>query len=291
MMMRRKFACTLGRCLAAILLLPLLALPAQAQIIDVVGSTTVRALMTPAAEAYRRAHPEVVIHVAGGGSGVGAAAMLAGRASIGMMSREPNAAEAAGLRAQGVQRVRVAYDAVAVVVSDALYHRGDIHALKVADIAAIYRGTIRNWQAVGGPDRNILVIDRVSRSGTHQVFADHILAGGAVTADAVVVESNPDSQTLLDASDQAIAYLPFGAVNDDRIHAVALLQGGKSYIADRNSVLSGNYPLRRSLYVLYKKDAPAYVHDFIHFLRSQAADPIIRRAGYLPTAHQPSLSR
>jgi len=282
MIMRNPLYHTLTRWLLAALLLPLLSLPAHAQIIDVVGSTTVRALMEPAVDAYRRLHPEVIIHVGGGGSGVGAAAMLDGRASIGMMSREPDADEAARLKQQGIARVRIAYDAVAVVISDALYHHGGVHALKIADIAAIYRGAIRNWQAVGGPDRRILVIDRVTHSGTHQTFVDHLLGGGAITPDAVIVESNRDSKTLLIASDQAIAYLPFGAIDDDRIHAVALLQGDKSFIADNNSVLDGSYPLRRSLYLLYKTDAPAYVHDFIHYLSSPAAAPIIRQAGYLP---------
>jgi len=276
----------LPRWLVAVLLLPLLSLPAQAQIIDVVGSTTVRALMEPAVDAYRQLHPEVMIHVGGGGSGVGAAAMLDGRASIGMMSREPSADEADRMRKQGIERVRIAYDAVAVVVSDELYHQGGIHALKITDVVAIYRGTIRNWQAVGGPDRHILVIDRVTHSGTHQTFVDHLLGGGAITSDAVIVESNRDSKTLLIASDQAIAYLPFGAVNDDRIHAVALLQDGKNYIADNNSVRDGSYPLRRSLYVLYKKDAPAYVHAFVHYLSSAAAAPIIRQAGYLPAGQK-----
>lgn len=62
--------------------------------------------------------------LAGGSSGVGAAAMLDGRASIGMMSCEPSSDEADRMRQQGIERVRIAYDAVAVVVSDELYHQG-----------------------------------------------------------------------------------------------------------------------------------------------------------------------
>jgi len=273
-----------GACLGLLLSLVMLSVSAHAQIIDVVGSTTVKALMDPAVEAYRQLQPNVIIHVSGGGSGIGAVAMIDGRASIGMMSREPDVDEATRMRQQGIERVRIARDAVAVVISDALYHKGDVHVLKVADIAAIFQGGVRNWKAVGGPDRRILVIDKVRHSGTRHVFAKFILGDGKadVTSEAVIVGNNKDMKTLLVASDQAIGFLPFGAVNDDSVHAVALLQAGKNYVADSQSVRDGSYPIRRSLYLLYKKDAPAYVHAFIEYLRSPKGAVFISTAGYLP---------
>ena len=143
--------------------------PVQAQIISIVGSTTVKAFIEPAATAYRRTHPDVIIHISGGGSGVGAASVSDGRATLGMMSRELEGKEAA--RMHGIEQVRVGYDAVAVVVSDPVFHQGDVHALSKADMAAIYRGEIRNWQSVGGADRRILLIDKEKQRGTRHVFA------------------------------------------------------------------------------------------------------------------------
>ena len=266
------------------LLLLCWSLPVQAQIIDIVGSTTVKVLMEPAVDAYKQIQPDVIIHVGGGGSGVGAAAMIDDRASIGMMSREPEADEADRMQQRGIQRVRIAYDAIAVMVSGLLFHQYHIQALKVADIAEIYRGNIRNWQELGGPNRQIMVLDRVRHSGTHVTFANHVLGSGSQTIDpdAVTVESNTGIGTLLVASDQAIGYLPFGTVKNNRFHAVALIQNSQSYQANARNVLDGSYPLSRSLYVLYHKDAPAYVHAFIDYLQSAKAAPIIRRVGYIP---------
>ncbi len=258
--------------------------PVRAQIIEVAGSTTVKALMEPAVAAYKKRRPDVIIHVRGGGSGVGAAAMIDDRASIGMMSREPEADEVERMDKLGIKRVRIAYDAVVVVISDHIYHRGGVHALKMTDVAGIYRGEIRNWQAVGGPDRRILVLDKEKSRGTRHVFAHFILGDARAdsTPDAVVLGSNRDMRTLLIASDQAIGFLPFGAVDDDKTHAVALLHDGKHSLADQQSVRNGSYPLTRSLYLLYREDAPAYVHAFIDYLRSKAVAPIIRQVGYLP---------
>lgn len=40
--------------------------PARAEVIEVAGSTTVRAFMEPAADAWHQLHPDVVIAVRGG---------------------------------------------------------------------------------------------------------------------------------------------------------------------------------------------------------------------------------
>ncbi|MDX8405944.1 MAG: substrate-binding domain-containing protein [Mariprofundus sp.] len=270
-------------CMRSLMLVVLmLAAPvARAQIIEIAGSTTVKAFIEPAAEAYRKIHPEVVIRVRGGGSGAGASAVIDGRASLGMMSREPDTDEAGHM--QAIERVRIGYDAVAVVVSKLLYLKGHVHGLKREEVAAIYRGEITNWQAVGGPDRRILVIDKEMQRGTRQVFAAYILGGAHAqgAADAVVVGPNRDMKTLLLSSDQAIGFLPFGEAVGD-LHALELLEKGQGYMADIASVRDGSYPLSRSLYLLHRKDAPSYVRDFVAYLISNQGQQILRHSGYIP---------
>ncbi|TLS78425.1 ABC transporter substrate-binding protein [Mariprofundus erugo] len=271
------------RRLMLFLLLAGFVVPAQAEIVEVAGSTTVRAMMEPAADAWHQLHPDVVVTVRGGGSSAGFSSVLDGRAQIGMMSRELEPEELSLLQQAGMVQVRIGFDAVAVVVSEPLYLRGGIAALKKEEIAAIYRGDIRNWLQLDGPDRPILVIDKEKERGTRQVFAGYILDSthGDSLPEAVVVGPNHDMKTLLQASDQAIGFLPFGETGD-HLHALRVIDGGHHYVADTGSVRDGSYPLSRSLYVLHKKDAPAYVQAFVEFLCSPHGQAILRNSGYVP---------
>jgi len=107
------------------------------------GSTTVLPVVSTAANAWHRLHPDITVTVSGGGSGVGIASMIQHTADIGMASREIDAGEASKLNGK-VDVFTIARDAVAVVVSKAVYV-GGVHRLSLPQIADIYRGKIRNW--------------------------------------------------------------------------------------------------------------------------------------------------
>jgi len=273
----------------AVLMLIAAAAPAHAQIIEIAGSTTVKAYMDRAVTAWLKRHPDMTIRVAGGGSGVGAAAIIGGKASIGMMSREPEPDEMAAIDRQGIRLIRIGFDAVVPVVSDSLFHQAHIHAISHADLAAIYLGRISNWQQLGGPDRHILAVDKEKQSGTREVFMHYLLGDGRAEAPGamLVVGPNSDVKTVLLASDQAIGFLPFGAVNDSRMHTLALVEpDGSEVVPDAQTIRSGAYPVARSLYLLIRKDAPDYVTALIDFIRSVAGQRLLQAAGYIPLEGQ-----
>lgn len=259
--------------------------PAYSQIIEFAGSTTVKAYIDRAVIHWGRVHPEMSLQVAGGGSGVGAASVITGKVTIGMMSREPDAAELEQFQAKGIKMVAIGYDAIAAVVSDALFHHGNIHEISHQQLADIYRGRISNWQQLGGPDRQILVIDKEIESGTRQMLFRYLFNDPKAEAPGAsfVVIRNRDVKTILLDSDQAIGFLTFSAVDDSRMHALVLREpDGHTAVPDEASIRSGDYPLTRSLYLLVRKDAPLYVHDFIDFTLSAPGQQLLRETGYLP---------
>jgi ABC-type phosphate transport system, periplasmic component len=269
---------------AAILTFLLCLLPpgtALAITLHAVGSTTVLPVVSTAAQAYHKLHPEVVITVSGGGSGVGIASMIQHTADIGMASREPDAGEMAKLRGR-VQIFTIARDAVAVVVSKAVYV-GGVRRLTLAQIAAIYRGKITNWKALGGPDARILVIDKEPGRGTRHVFAravlgdEHARAPGAM----VIAGSNNEEQALIARSDSAIGMLSNAWLND-AVRGVAVGEKGKAVPPDIRHVRDGSYPISRSLHVILPKSAPPAARDFVRFLLSPQGQEIVKKSGYLP---------
>ena len=245
------------------------------------GSTTVLPIVATAANAYHAQHPNVTITVSGGGSGVGIASMIEHTAQIGMASREIDASEAAQLNGK-VDILTIARDAVAVVVSKAVYV-GGIHQLSLGQIAAIYRGNIRNWKELGGPDAQIFVIDKEASRGTRHVFAEAVLGDAhARAAGATVISgSNNEEQALVAHSNQAIGMLSNAWLND-AVRGIAVGEGDRAVLPDIEHVRDGSYPISRSLHLLLPKNGSPEARDFGAFLLSKQGQAIVKQSGYLP---------
>ncbi len=264
--------------MVALLFSPLLQAAEQ---ILVVGSTTVLPIVTQAASVFHEKHPDVTILVSGGGSGVGIAAMIQGTAQLGMASRETEPEELNALHGS-VDNVVVASDAVAVVVSKAVYASG-VHQLSMTQIADVYRGKIRNWKQLGGLDARILVIDKEASRGTRQVFAKAVLGGAHARARgaSIISGSNNEEQSIVARSDVAIGMLSNAWLND-RVRGVDVVVHGTAIAPTIEHVRDGSYPIARGLHVLLPHHASKHTQDFVQFLLSDEGQAIVRKVGYLP---------
>ena len=84
-----------------------------------VGSDTASALVARWAEAFRAAHPRVLVQVQASGSASAPTALIEGAADFGSMSRPMNEAEIAAFRGRhghAPTQVMIAHDAIAVFV-------------------------------------------------------------------------------------------------------------------------------------------------------------------------------
>ena len=175
------------------------------------GSTSVQPLAEELKTGYNAAHSsdQISITILGGGSGVGISDLLATppATDIGNVSRDLKPAEIA----QGLIATTIARDAVAVVVNP----DNPVQNLTSAQIAAIFKGQITNWAAVGGPNATIAVNSRTAPSGTLDFFKEFFLANGAVVGTASEYDSNGDLRDAVAADQYAIGFLSMGYVNSD----------------------------------------------------------------------------
>jgi len=265
-----------GVLLAALLVV---SLPAAAVTIKVAGSTTVLPILTEAAKQYRVIHPELNLTVSGGGSGMGVANIERGTIDIGMASRPLSKGEA-GRIGDATNIIAVARDAVAIAVSKAVYESG-VTQLSLSQIAAIYRGEIRNWRELGGLDARILVIDKEASRGTRHVFADVVLGNPRARAAGatIITGSNNEEQSVISRSDQAIGMLSNAWLND-RVRAIAVGEGDAAVLPSADNVANGRYIIKRDLNIIVRKQSSDEVKGFVDFLHSAQGQAIVQTVGF-----------
>ena len=255
--------------------------------VSIAGSSTVLPIIANAAEAYQSQMPEVQLVVNSGGSGVGISQLGRGQIDIGMMSRDIRETEYAQYSDINFTVHKIGRDAVIPVISSEIYDAG-ITSLTRDDIAAIYRGEITNWSALGGPDRDILVIDKEASRGTRQVFMNYILGDKdeiAKGAD-LILGSNNEEQTALTQSDSAIGMLSIAWL-DEYVKGLGLvLENGKSIDPTLENVVNGSFPIVRDLIVVTRDGTAPAAAEFIKYLKTPAGQKIVEDTGYIALAGQ-----
>ncbi len=179
----------------------------KAASVTVAGSTTVMPLVEACAEEFNKIQNEVRVSVTGGGSGVGIKNVAGGTADVAMASREVKPDEIASY-GDSFREFLVAYDAIAIVVSQRIYDAG-ITDLSREEVRAIYSGDITNWKDLVGPDAGIYVAAREVGSGTRDTFNEMVLGSEKAETPGVTTYhgSNAEVKTAVTGSDKAIGYV------------------------------------------------------------------------------------
>jgi len=133
------------------------------------------------------------IVVNAGGSGSGFNQLAEGQTDIGMMSRDITNDELSRFEQYIFTPIAIGRDAVVPVVSSEVYDAG-VTQLSFGQIKDIYMGRIDNWNAVGGPDKEIFVIDKESSSGTRQTSYPISRDLNIIVRDDI----SPDAQAFVD---------------------------------------------------------------------------------------------
>jgi phosphate transport system substrate-binding protein len=252
--------------------------PQKAAVVKVAGSTTVMPLVEASAEEFNRIQDGVRVSVSGGGTGVGIKNVAEGLADIAMSSRDVKPEEIASYGDRFVEFL-VAYDAIALVVSDPIYEAG-ITDLSREEVRAIYSGDVANWKDLGGPDERIYVVAREVGSGTRDTFNAMVMGREEAETPGVTTYhgSNAEVKTAVTRSDKAIGYVGMNYLEGGAFRAVAF-QGVE---AREETIKGGSYPLSRAL-LLYTFGEPSpEVRAFIDFILSEEGQKIVAESGFVP---------
>jgi phosphate transport system substrate-binding protein len=254
----------------------LVATPVLAGNIVIKGSTTVLPIAQKVAETFMKENPDVSISISGGGSGNGIKAIIDGTTDVADSSRFIKDKEIALAVQNGVYPVpfAVAYDCIVPVV----HPSNRVTNLSLDQLKGIYKGEIRNWKRVGGPDLEIVVISRDTSSGTYEVWEKKVMKKERVYPGALLQASNGAVAQAVAKNKNAVGYIGLGYVNNS---VKALTANGIK--GSSQTTLNGTYPISRPLYMFTnrwpKEDVAKFINYVIHPNKGQK---LVSQIGYVP---------
>ncbi len=243
------------------------------------GSSALLPLAQDAADAFKELHPDVSITLNGGGSGTGLKQVSDGAVDIGNSDVEAETKLEADAAAELVDH-KVCVVTMAAVVNKAVGET--VNDLTKDQLIGIFTGEITNWNEVGGPDEDIILITRPQTSGTRALFQEYALdgneelSGGSLETD--------DSGTLLQSvadNEGAIGYvaLPY-LLNNDDVVAVAI-DGVEPTL---ENTYNGTYPVWGYEHMYTKGEPTEAVQAYLDFIMSEEYGEQIEAQGYGVTA-------
>ena len=263
-----------------------------------VGSDTLNNLMTLWAEGFQKQYPNVRIQIEGKGSSTAPPALIQGTAQIGPMSRDMRSTEIDEFEKKyGYKptRIRVAVDALAVYVNK----DNPLEKLTLQEVDAIFskgracggKKAITTWGNAGlsgaWSSKPISLYGRNSASGTYGFFKENALCRGDYKD---TVKEQPGSASVVQGVTEDVNGIGYSGIGY-KTSGVKTLQlaakpGGQYYGTDPETVLAGDYPLSRYLY-LYVNKAPnkpldPLVREFVKLVLSKEGQETVVKDGYLP---------
>ncbi len=173
----------------------------------------------------------------------------------------------------------LALDAMVPIVSP----ENPVRKISVPQIADIFAGHITNWQELGGADAPIALHLPVQESGLAQAFEDKILHPAKLTL-AEEIRRHERGSTLVRRVTTDPFAIGIASYAETETARVLTLTGscGFSLSADRRSIKTEDYPLTAPMFLyLPARRLPRIAREFLTYLRSSAAQVVIRRAGFV----------
>ncbi|WP_136441971.1 phosphate ABC transporter substrate-binding/OmpA family protein [Pacificoceanicola onchidii] len=218
----------------------------------------------------------------------GFADLLADEADMVMAMREIRPLELEQARAAGLGDMKkpgrsrvLALDAMVPVVAA----NNPVDAISPSDLSKLLRGDVRNWQALGGPDAPVTLHMRDAKSGLAQGVEDRLLKENGTPRGET---QRHDTNARLA---EAVADDPFGlgiaSYSEIGNTKPLVLTGpcGFSLSAARRTIKTEDFPLTAPMFLyLPARRLPALGREFLAFSQSNAAQIVIRRAGFVDQA-------
>jgi phosphate transport system substrate-binding protein len=266
---------------------------AQAQIVQIDGSSTVFPVTEAVAEEFQKAKQgKIKVTVGISGTGGGFKKFCRGETDISDASRPILKKEMEACKQAEIEYMElpVAFDALTVMVNP---KNNWVTSMTVAELKKIWepaaQGKITHWNQVrpNWPNAPLKLFGAGADSGTFDYFTEAI-TGKAKSSRGDFTASEDDNVLVQGIANDRNALGFFGfayyAENTDKLKAVAIDDGKGPVPPSEKAVLDGSYqPLSRPIYIYVSKKAAAKpeVKEFVEFYMKNAAK-LAKQVKYIP---------
>lgn len=243
--------------------------------IKIMGAGSVYPAMKLLAEAYQIINPNASIQFMDKGqSSAGIVALKNNLIAIALTTRSLKKEEDDG----SIQYQEFAKDALLVATNSNVT---GVNNLTTGQLQDIYAGNIKNWQTLGGPAGEIIVLDRPEDESAKQVLREIYLGKDLViTPLAVVIAQESELADNLAITPNAIGTFArsYATIKNLTVNTLSL----NNIPPNPASVQSGQYQMVRSLGLVTSKNPPPEVSKFVNFVISSAGQDILAKQGFVP---------
>jgi phosphate transport system substrate-binding protein len=256
-------------------------------IVRLEGSDTMVNVAQAWAERYHQKHPEVSVHVLGGGSGVGIASLIDGNCELANASREIEPKEIGRVKARrGAEPIThvVGHDALAVYV----HKDNPLDSISIEELAEIYGegGRITRWSQLGAKipgDDAIVRVSRQNSSGTYAYFREAILGKERDYKLGTLDQSgSKDVVALVARTPSAIGYSGMGyATPEVKMLKISKRKGQPGVAPTLENAKKGTYPITRALYIYTAGEPGGAAKQYLDWILSPEGQKVVVELGYV----------
>lgn len=229
------------------------------------------------------------VKVAAHGSGTGFVGLQDGSAELAASSRPIKDSEAEALQGLGDMRSAdaeqvIAIDGLAIIVNPS----NPVAALTTEQLAAVFAGEIRDWQALGGTPGPIVLYARDDKSGTYDTFKELVLAanGKSLAAAAKRFESSDKLSDGVSQDPAGIGFIGLPYIRQSKALAIAAGES-QPMLPSTTLIATEDYPLSRRLFLYNPPGTPnEWTQALVQFAHSEAGQAIVAKNGFIPQTVQ-----
>jgi len=243
-------------------------------LLRITGSETMIPLTQKLAADFMHKHPNISVHVTGGGTGTGVKDITNGLTDICAASR-PLTPEEIKPIAKKYNSVGLSYQVAKDALSIYVHPSNPVTQLTLDQVRNLFTGRIKNWKEIGGPDLDVVVFVRPPNSGTYLYFKEHVLLNEPQAEGAQIV---PNSSVMIKKLSETPEGIGYGGIFHSKEGKAIVINGIEPSI---ENVRENRYPITRYLY-FYVVDSPkGLTEQFINWVQSPAGQKIVQEAGFI----------
>jgi phosphate transport system substrate-binding protein len=256
---------------------PSAANPAETQTqatIKLASSSSTAAVLNILAEAYQTKNPSVKIEFISNSQSAGAIGVLENNiADIAGISHKLKPEEDNGR----VQYRSLAKDALMVATHNSVT---GVTNLTTEQLKAIYAGRMTNWTELGGPDEEIIVLDRPEDESAKKLLRQHYLGTEPTTTQAVILNREGELIESLQSTPYSIGAfsLAYSLIEQLPVNRLSL----NGIAPSEETLTSDRYQMVRPISLVWQKTPSAVTQSFIEFIFSEEGAKVLRENHFAP---------